>query len=170
MEVVTDNRGQAYNNMYILWTPTPDQIGEHEVILQHVTSIPGDEDVVVEEVFTISVVDEGDLIDATSNAILSSPILSAYEGIGYEYLVRTYDVGGSPQFSLAQAPEGMTINQDGVVLWAARGNGRHHFPVRVVVEFSDGETQEQYYVLDLITNENSMAHSSADHILWSNYR
>lgn len=156
----------------IVWVPTVDQMGEHTIqIDHHFLFIQTGEIETETETFVIYVVDENSLFgEETDTEILSTPDMSAFENTNYIYQIDAYDPGGTPTFELAQAPQGMTVDSNGLVSWNVPNFITAYFPVQIVVKFTNGETEEQEFILDVVTLENSLESSSMQTHMWEVYK
>ncbi|MBZ0257800.1 fibronectin type III domain-containing protein, partial [bacterium] len=153
----------------VVWTPTVDQIGDHEVQIQHkfIFTDSGETNVEMEN-FTIHVVEEGRLVgEETQSEILSQPDVSAFEKSLYSYQVEAYDPDGVPTYRLAEGPDGMTIDASGLVTWYVPDFTSAFFPVRIEVTFANGETEDQEFILDVVTAENTIQQSSVRKPIWN---
>jgi hypothetical protein len=85
--------------------------------------------------------------------IISVPMEIALADAAYEYKVRT-DAVGMPEYSLTQAPDGMSIDPKGNIMWqpAVEDVGAHEVTVQVTLEDVD-ETQDFTIVVNSVTEE-----------------
>lgn len=122
----------------IRWTPTVQQVGEHEVAVRVMDSMGA----YVGQIFTITV--RGVNVAPT---IISTPPTTAAVSKAYKYAVLAKDLeNDSLKFSLLNSPSGMTINRDtGLIDWMPTISQLGEQNVEVIVEDSWGETTKQSY-------------------------
>jgi RHS repeat-associated protein len=82
--------------------------------------------------------------------ITSSPTLQIETGESYEYEVIADDanLGDSLTYSLLSWPEGMTIDEEGIVAWEPEVAGE--YLISIIVSDSQGETAKQNYILHVV--------------------
>ena len=100
--------------------------------------------------FTISAVTEA---PNAAPEIVSTPGTTIRSGTFYAYAVQVEQADGdSLAWSLAQAPDGMTIDESGVVLWENVPVEPADYEVTVRVEDSRGAFDEQTFTLSVVAN------------------
>ena len=79
-------------NGMVMWTPTPAQVGDHQVTIRatDITSEQPDSiavNVFAEQRYTLTVVDENNLsaLEPSHYTFLSRPVITAYEGEQFQY-------------------------------------------------------------------------------------
>lgn len=156
----------------IVWTPTAEQLGDHTIQIEHHFHFIQTGEIETEtETFVIHVVEDDSLFgEETDTEILSTPDVSAYENTLYSYQIDVYDPDGVPTYELLQAPDGMTVDSNGLVTWDVQDFTTAYFPVRIVVKFTNGETEEQEFILDVVTVENSLETSSIQETMWDLFK
>ncbi|SFD53815.1 Ig-like domain-containing protein [Pseudoalteromonas denitrificans] len=123
----------------ISWTPTIDQIGNHNVEVL-VTDSEGLTD---SQSFTL-VVEKNDY----PPKITSSPIETAIEITPYYYDVEAQDDENGLVFSLTQAPTGLTIDANtGEIKWTPTTEQIGEHNIQVVVTDTDGLTDTQNFTI-----------------------
>jgi hypothetical protein len=127
----------------INWTPTNDDVGSHNVVVQ-VSDGKGGTDT---QSFTIDVTNVND-----PPTITSTPITSATDDLLYMYNVDAddVDIGDTLNFSLTVFPTGMTIDPvTGLIQWTP--NDGHIGPNIVTVVVTDGsfETDSQMFTISV---------------------
>lgn len=155
----------------IVWMPTVDQLGEHEVVIHHNFFFPstGETEQEVEQ-FVVDVIDADSLFgEETETEILSQPDISAFEKTLYSYQIVANDPDGLPVYVLNEGPEGMTVDDDGLVQWNVPDFTSAYFPVRISVFFTNGEIEEQDFILDVVTAENSFHSSNLIDDVWTEF-
>lgn len=81
--------------------------------------------------------------------ILSQPP-QRFEALEYRYQVKARDADGDPLvYSLAKAPQGMTVDRAGLVAWPLAGVQPGTYPLRVVVRDPEGAEAFQEFSLTL---------------------
>jgi RHS repeat-associated protein len=100
------------SNGLLLWTPTPDRLGDRSVTVQVADARGG----TVQQSFTLAV---GSQTTNQAPSIVSTPTAAATVNRLYAYDIQVSDPDGDPvAFSLRQAPAGMSINPElGTVRW-----------------------------------------------------
>ena len=115
----------------LLWTPLAGQLGQQEITLK-VTDSRGGE---ATQTLALLVIEP---LPNTAPAITSTPRQETQLGNSYLYRIEVEDPDGDPlSFNLVDAPEGMTIDADGLIVWTPTASqiGNHV----VEVEGSDGQ-------------------------------
>lgn len=123
----------------VLWTPSTEQIGTHQVDLRAQDDWGGS----TRQVFQIDV---SETIANRPPIIQSSPVTQIATDDTYHYFVAATDPDGDDvQFTLVDAPAGMTIDSvTGEIQWASTNDGVH----AVSLEVFDGESvSSQSFVL-----------------------
>ena len=83
---------------------------------------------------------------------LSDAPLEVRLGDRYLYRVRTFDQNGDPTtLTLAEGPEGMTLNPDGLMVWQPDPNQLGDQWVRLVVEDGRGGSATQEFTIEVTT-------------------
>jgi len=134
----------------LAWTPGLDQLGLHNISLR-VTDGHGGQAV---QSYVLHVVEPP--ADNHDPVIVSSPVetfnIQASPGSDYVYQALALDADGdTPEYSLPQAPPGMTIDtQTGEVTWpnVSITTGPHN--VTVAAEDGRGGQDQQSYILEII--------------------
>ncbi|MBP0011424.1 putative Ig domain-containing protein, partial [Roseofilum sp. Belize Diploria] len=131
----------------ITWTPTAEQLGEQEVAVR-LTDAQGSYTGVA---FTLTA--RGTNI---APLIVSTPLTETSLGSEYLYQVLAADPDGDAlTFSLDQAPDGMSINEHGVITWTPTATGSE--PISVLVTDSLGATTTHSYTLEVEANARNLA-------------
>lgn len=107
------------------WLPQEDDLGEYPVEIEVRDGRGG----TARQQFTLYVVS-----GTTNNPpqILSTPPHTGRAGYEYQYSVEAEDPEGDPiNFTLTQAPPGMSVTQDGLVTWTPSGEVQAQVSVRV---------------------------------------
>lgn len=109
----------------ITWTPTSEQLGTHPVQVQVTDGRGG----VATQNFSIVV---AQIVGNQPPSILSTPPFTAKAGREYRYPVQAEDPNGDVlNYSLIQAPPGMTIAANGTITWTPSAAGSSSVRVRV---------------------------------------
>jgi RHS repeat-associated protein len=109
----------------LMWTPTAAQLGTHAVQVQVIDGRGGS----ATQSFNIVV---GEIVGNQPPSILSTPPFTAKAGREYRYPVQAEDPNGDTlDYSLIQAPSGMTIAADGTIAWTPSAAGSQAVRVRV---------------------------------------
>lgn len=124
----------------IRWTPTVDQVGNHEVTVRVLDAQGG----FTTQTFTLTV--RGANVAPT---ITSTPLTTASVGKAYTYAVLANDIEADAlRFSLANAPIGMTIDAaTGLIQWTPEATQVGTQNVEILVEDAQGGTTTQRYAL-----------------------
>ncbi|UCG68634.1 MAG: tandem-95 repeat protein, partial [Thermoplasmata archaeon] len=131
----------------ILWTPTNDQVGSNNVIVQVLDGNGGSDT----QSFPIDVTNVND-----APMITSTPIITETEDELYVYDVDATDVdlGDSLTYSLTEYPTGMIINSNtGLIQWTPINSQVGTNPVTVVVSDESGSTDSQIFTIT-VSNTN----------------
>lgn len=135
----------------IEWTPTASQVGDNEVTIR--VEDPGG--LFALQYFTINVENINDPPEITSD-----PVTTAAQGQEYIYFVEATDpdVGYDDEltFSLGAAPDGMTIDADGLIEWTPSASQVGDNDVTVRVEDLEGLFDTQTFIIrtaDAIENK-----------------
>jgi RHS repeat-associated protein len=139
-QVLTGPTGLSINQNtgLVTWTPTVQQVGNHDIILQASDGRGGN----TTQQFTISVRTN---IPNRPPIITSTPVVDAYvnrsgdpAGREYNYDVEGFDPDFDPvSYRLAQSPEGMTIDPvTGLIQWRPTANATSTVPVYHRVDLS----------------------------------
>lgn len=127
----------------ITWTPTAGDVGE--MVLN----------VIAADEFGASA-NQGFLLSVTLNsppAITSTPPEFATPGATYRYSVRAIDPDGDPlSYRLETAPEGMTIDRFGRVLWTPPPTLATPQDVTVMVSDDRGQTASQPFTITMLAD------------------
>ncbi|MEA5620583.1 DUF4114 domain-containing protein [Cronbergia sp. UHCC 0137] len=84
-----------------------------------------------------------------SPRIISTPFTRAVPGVSYGYEVRATDGDGDPLlYSLLTAPEGMTIDENGVIAWETGAIGT--YSVEIQVDDGQGGVVTQSYEINVV--------------------
>jgi RHS repeat-associated protein len=126
----------------IRWTPAMDQLGAHTIVIQ------------AADPFAASTTQRVSLVVTCVNqppAILSRPDTTANADARYIYGIRAVDPESAAlTYSLADAPNGMTIDGDtGVIRWTPSVAQLGPANVRVLVTDASGATAEQAFAIDV---------------------
>jgi hypothetical protein len=119
----------------VLWTPTSNQIGNHNVSVQ-----VSDGQATTVQTYTITV------NDVTNNPIItSSPITTTNEGREYIYQVQAIEPNNDPMTYSVLGPSGMSISSTGKITWTpGKSNiGEHNITVKVSDD-NIGSTEQKY--------------------------
>jgi len=93
------------------WTPGAEYVGQHTIVIEAV----GDQGKSVQQELTLTVHEE---LQSRPPQIVSGPPVSAPAGVDYSFQVEAWDADGNAlSYSLENAPDGMTISQDGLISW-----------------------------------------------------
>ncbi|MDB9518158.1 putative Ig domain-containing protein, partial [Roseofilum reptotaenium CS-1145] len=131
----------------ITWTPTIEQLGEQEVAVR-LTDSQGSYTGVI---FTLTA--RGTNI---APLIVSTPLTETSLGSEYLYQVLAADPDGDAlTFSFDQAPDGMSINEHGVITWTPTATGSE--PISVLVTDAQGATTTHSYTLEVGANARNLA-------------
>ncbi|MCX4030004.1 putative Ig domain-containing protein [Endozoicomonas sp. SM1973] len=128
----------------LVWTPDNSNLHKSYPVKIRAIDLQGAN---IEQSFTVTV--------QRSPIITSTPNIVARSGENYQYLVTATDPDNDPlKFSLKNAPNGMTIDeQSGVISWVPNAHGKFH---EIIVEVTDnkaGIDQQQYTLAVLAPGE-----------------
>jgi len=126
------------------WTPTYQQTGEYQV-----TFIASDGSSTDSETITITVNNVN-----TQPRITSSPARTGTKDQLYTYQVEVSDSDGDQiTYNLLQAPNGMSINENGLMTWTPERHGEFC----IILEATDGEfTDTQHFCINVQDTEKSL--------------
>lgn len=129
----------------ILWQPTEEQSGIHNVVLV----VSDEKGATTDQVFEIDVTIRNQIPE-----IYSSPKTTATEGQTYSYQVLASDNDGDQlNYQLVQSPKMMTIDTFGLVEWAPGFTDSGSYAVSIEVSDSHGASATQEFLL-VVTNAN----------------
>jgi RHS repeat-associated protein len=127
----------------IVWTPTEADAGQYLLSVQ-----------ATDEHGAVST--QGYLLSITVNAapeITSQPVTEATSGSTYRYSVRATDADGDTlSFQLDQAPDGMTIDRFGRILWQTSTDDTQSQDVTVTVSDGRGGTDSQSWQITVVAD------------------
>ena len=132
------------------WTPTNAQLGDNTVTIVVRDGIPGGAKNVMEarQTFALTVV------AGTANiapVINSTPRSSVRLGGTYLYVLKALDANADPlTVALTEAPDGMTIDADGIVFWTPASNQTALNDVTIEVSDGRGGTATQAFVINVV--------------------
>ena len=127
------------------WTPASDQVG---VAIVTVVALDA-RGLSSEQTFDLSVELNPENV---APVFLSDAPLEVRLGDRYLYRVRTFDQNGDPTtLTLAESPEGMTLNPDGLIVWQPAPNQLGDQLVRLVVEDGRGGSATQEFTIEVTT-------------------
>ena len=127
------------------WTPTDGDIG-----VVSVTIVALDErGLSSEQTFDLTVELNPVNVDPV---FLSEPPIEVRLGDNYLYRVQTFDQNGDPTtLSLAEGPDGLTLDADGLIVWQPGPNQLGEQSVVLVVEDGRGGSTTQEFAIDVKT-------------------
>lgn len=128
LKLLEGPQGMTLSGDKLSFTPSYEQAGEHRVVLE----ASDKQDSTVDE-FLLSVANRN-----RKPAILNTASGTANENSLYSHQVTARDADATPlSYSLLQAPEGMTISEEGLIEWIPNFDqaGKHNVQIQV----SDGE-------------------------------
>jgi ribosomal protein S6E (S10) len=131
----------------ILWTPTNNQVGPNNVVVQVLDGNGGSDT----QSFTVNVANEND-----EPAINSTPIATGTEDTQYTYDVEADDIdsGDTLTYSLTTSPAGMTINPNsGLITWTPVNSQVGSNQVDVLVSDGNGGNDAQVFFIT-VSNTN----------------
>jgi RHS repeat-associated protein len=127
----------------VSWDPSDADVGEH--LIGVTVSDPSG-----------AIATQGFLLSIKKNqppVITSKPVLTAVAGSTYRYTVIASDPEGDRlTYRLAAAPQGMTIDPLGRILWSAPTTSTTPQSVTVVVSDDRGQTATQSYAIDMLAD------------------
>lgn len=123
----------------VVWTPTADQVGEHQVVLR----VRDDRGGLAIQSFTVTV-GAGN----TAPVVSSTPPGPATAGLPYRYAIAAQDAEGDAlAFAFdGPAPEGMSLSADGVLEWPSAG-AAGDYPVAILVTDARGAQTRHAFAL-----------------------
>jgi len=125
----------------LLWTPLVGQLGQQEVNIK-VSDGRGGE---ATQTLVLSVIEP---LPNTAPTITSTPRQEIRLGNGYLYQLAVEEPDGDPlSFTLVAAPEGMTIDDEGLVVWTPTASQIGNHEVEVEVSDGQGGRDTQRYAL-----------------------
>ncbi|EKU96916.1 RHS repeat-associated core domain protein [Leptolyngbya sp. PCC 7375] len=129
----------------VSWTPTTDQFGFHEVIIEAIDA----QGAAFRQGFGINVSSTN-----TPPTVTSAPPTLAFNDTSYTYAIEANDPNGDAlTYSLAVAPDGMTINENtGLIEWTPTAVQLGTQTVTVSVADGRGGFAEQTYTLDVASD------------------
>ncbi|MFQ6040588.1 MAG: putative Ig domain-containing protein [Candidatus Poribacteria bacterium] len=133
----------------INWTPTNEQVGDNDVVVQVDDGRGGSDD----QFFTITVINVND-----PPVITSTPITTAKEDELYTYDVEADDpdVGDALTYSLTVSPDGMSIDEaTGLIQWTPTKEQVGDNDVTVQVSDVSGATDSQSFTITVVGVENN---------------
>ena len=125
------------------WTPTKAQVGNHEITIM-VDDGKGGQDL---QILNLSVTES-----QPNNApqITSNPPIQTQVNHLYLYQVLAEDLDGDPlTYTLSHAPDGMTIDGNGLITWEAEVNDLGEHLVEIRVEDGQNGTATQSFSLNI---------------------
>ena len=134
--------GMVFDGAALTWTPVQADVGDHEVVLQ----ADDGQGRIIDQAFTLTVVNVND-----PPRITSTPTLGGFQDQEYRYQVTATDEDGDAlTFSLAKAPEGMSIDPaTGLVTWKPTAEQAGVHEVSVVADDGHGGTARQDFTLSI---------------------
>ena len=131
---------------FLTWTPTQNQIGQHQILLRVLDEFNAE----VDQQFTINVIDGEPNFAPT---ITSVPIFNGSVEQDFIYQVTATDPEGDEiTISLLNGPSTMSIDNNGLVRWAASDISVGSFPVTVAATDEGGAQSTQSFTLNLDFN------------------
>lgn len=199
LETVLTNAPQGMEvtaNGDIVWIPTDNQIGDYPIEIEHRFHFSASNQTHTRiQNGTVSVEVKGELVgEETETEILSQADVSAHENTPYTYqvevssssgtspaalstipakfngLIQPQQIPNKPVFELLEGPEGMTIDENGLVQWDVPDFDNAYYPVRIAVIFPNGEVEEQDFILDVVTTENTLSQSGIADPIWMQFK
>lgn len=132
------NMAVAPGSGLVTWTPNADDEGEHIV------------QVIAEDVHGAQAT-QGFALHIRVNhppQITSAPVINVTAGAKFHYSVEATDPDGDPlSYSLGPAPDGMSIDSFGRILWETTGDDIRSHPVSVTVSDDRGRIDSQSFVV-----------------------
>ena len=130
----------------VSWTPTLAQVGEHPIAIL-VRDASG---AAASQAFTI------DVRENLPPEIFSSPPLSVTAGATYRYSVRATDPeGGDLTFELVNAPDSMSVDQFGRIVWNTDAGSDQPVDVTLRVTDEGGKSVEQSWQIEFVADTES---------------
>jgi hypothetical protein len=146
------------SNQTLNWTPTEEQIGNHNIILEVKDGQGGSS----QQSYTLGVFKD---IPNRPPLITSTPEVDGFVNTNYRYQVIAKDIDGDdlsyyliPLDNGSTLPNGMTINEtSGLIEWTPNANqiGKHHFQVEV--RDGQGNSTQQSIELNIKAESNNNA-------------
>ncbi|APZ93419.1 putative Ig domain-containing protein [Fuerstiella marisgermanici] len=128
----------------VTWTPAAPDLGQPTIAV----IATDDEGATATQAFTL------DVAINESPTITSEPKLQLTRGGFYRYSVRATDPDGDPlTYSLDDAPEGMTIDQYGRIIWQSTTSDAVTESVFVSVSDDHGQTATQAWEIQLLADD-----------------
>lgn len=143
LTVVQAPAGMVLENNALSWKTDHSSQGEYQVVL---SASDGESD--VQQRFTIKVVGVNQQPELANTA----PVM-AYESLPYQYQMQVNDRDGEALvYTLNNAPEGMTINQQGLIKWVPgyTQQGQHN----IVISIDDGNELVDFDFVLTVINSN----------------
>ena len=138
---------QMWDGQTITWSPSLDQVGEHEVILSADDARFGS----VQQSYVVKVLFGANSSDSHPPQITSTPIYSVNPGVLYQYAVIAIDQDGDELvYQLQAAPDGMAMDSAGVISWSSPELGSHY--VQIKVSDPSGASTQQGFTLSVVDN------------------
>ncbi|MBD2365063.1 tandem-95 repeat protein [Anabaena minutissima FACHB-250] len=123
------------------WQPQSNQLGQHQIIVQ----LTDNYGLSTEQSYTLTVAGVN-----TPPVFLSTPVTQAGRNQQYTYTVVARDIENDPiTYSLVRRPEGMTINQNGVIQWTPTVPGTYE--IEVQAKDTQGGTAIQAFQIEVGT-------------------
>ncbi len=140
--------GMKFEQGTLTWIPNNSQVGDNGVILKAVDSLGA----ISKQVFTIGVENVND-----APVIISSPPTSATQGLHYVYQVQAVDQDLSDviYYQLESGPAGMTISNEGKVLWVPQISQVGDHSVKIIVNDIAQATDTQSYTVTVKSSNNA---------------
>jgi len=126
----------------LLWTPLGEQVGQHQVTLK-VTDDRGGE---ATQTLTLQAVAP---LPNTAPTITSTPRTKTQLGNSYLYRLEVEDADGDPLSYQVSAPEGMTLDSEGLLVWTPTASQIGTHTIEVEVSDGQGGSDTQHYVLQV---------------------
>ena len=139
---------EMFNGVDVTWTPTADQLGAYEVMLN---AIDG-RGAVTTQLMRIEVTDGS---GSTNNppTIDSSPIFGGNADQDFTYQVIASDPDGdSVTIELSQSPTNMSIDSSGLIFWPAADITLGNYPVVITATDPLGASATQSFTLNIAEN------------------
>ena len=141
----------------ITWTPQANQVGTHSVILLLTEMMAANQIVYATQEFSMTVYPPDQIHGVDEyNCCLMNPIaLTAAEGTLYQSpVILIGPKTASAEYILAEGPDGMKVDQTGLIQWNVPIGG-HGGRVRVLVIVDGADVLEQSFFLHVYTKDNS---------------
>ncbi len=138
----TSPEGMTISGNYIRWTPTIDQVGDHEIVI----TVDDRHGAIVSQSYVLSVREN------QPPEFTSTPIVSVVDSHRYSYYVSAIDPDLDPlYYSLTTFPNGMTLSGRRID-WTPRNDQLGPHAVVVSVDDRKGGVAEQRYTVTVTEN------------------